>query len=224
MKRTLIVLADPAFGLIEPLPPGDDFQAQLVEAALKDSLALWQGLDFGPGFPLPALMLAYTGDRQWYAPRASGSWLLVPQMGLSTGQRLDNLLIMLTPEPEDETLFLGMRTPQLTLRDLQRAFIALHQQGTCLGATPAGGVYALGVRGRWPTGLLAPVHWHAPQSAGDVQRSLRKLKVGVAPLEAVEPLVSREDVVKLLTDVPAYDGHAFPFLKSMARQAGLESS
>ena len=50
MKRTLVVLADRAFGLTGPLPPDDDFQAQVLEAVLKDSLALYQRLDFGPGW------------------------------------------------------------------------------------------------------------------------------------------------------------------------------
>ena len=223
MKRTLVILADPAFSLIEPLPPGDDFQAQLLEAALKDSLALWQQLDFGPGWPAPSLALSYPGDRKWYAQRASGSWLLVPQMGLTPAQRLDNGLIMLSPEPDDETLILGPRTPHLTLRDLQHAYIALHQQGTCVGPTPAGGVYALGVRGRWPTGALQRVRWHAKQAVHDAQQAFRKLHAGVALLEVVQPLAGPEDVLQLLTDVPAYDRHAFPFLKSMARQAGLAS-
>ena len=221
MKRTLVVLADGAFGLTAPLPLDDEFQAALLEAALKDTLTLCQKLDFGPGWAPPQCVLSYSGDRDWHAQRAGVTWLLVPQMGLTLSQKLDNLLIALTPEPDDETLFLGPRTPHLALRDLQHIFIALHQQGTGVGATAAGGIYALGIRGRWPTGVLQQVRWQEPQAVHDVQQAFRRLRVGVAMLEEANPLADREALLRLLDDVPACDVQAFPFLKSMARKTGL---
>src|SRR3989304_2268914 len=147
MKRILVVVADDTFGLIEPFPPQDDCRAQLSEATFKDTLALCQSLTLGPGWPPPNLVLAYSGNREWYARCAANYWLIVPQMGTTLAQRLDNLLI-------------GPRPPQLEHRALQHAFIALGQRGACLGPTPEGGIYAIGIRGRWPAGVLQQVRWH----------------------------------------------------------------
>jgi len=136
-----------------------------VEASLKDTVAVCQEFRPGPGAPPPSWLLAYPDRREWYSQITADYWLLVPQMGATLAQRLDNLLLFLAPGAEDETLIVGLRTPQLSTRDLHHAFIALGQRGACVGPTGAGGVYALGIRGRWPTGVLQQVRWHE-RSAG----------------------------------------------------------
>jgi len=221
MKRTLVVLADEAFGLTRPLPGGDEFQTDLVEAALKDILKVCQEVQPGPGSPPPHLLLVYPDRRDWHAQIAANYWLLVPQMGLNLAQRLDNVLLLLAPAPDDETIFLGVRTPHLTARALQHAFIALGQRGTCLGPTPDGGAYALGIKGRWPTGVLQQVRWHEPEASEDLKRLFRRLQIGVALLDEMAPLVAPTHVGELTGARPAIDRPALPFLKQIARKRGL---
>jgi glycosyltransferase A (GT-A) superfamily protein (DUF2064 family) len=221
MKRTLVILADRTFGLTGPLPAADELQGQLVEAALKDTVAVCQGVSFGPGSPAPSWLLAYPDRREWYARIAADYWLLVPQMGTTLAQRLDNALLFLAPDPEDETLFIGLRTPQLSARDLQHAFIALGQRGACLGPTTAGGVYALGIRGRWPTGLLQQVRWDEPAAEADVRRLFRRLRVGVAVLDQMEALADVTQVRQLIGERPGIDLQATPFLEQLTRKLGL---
>jgi len=221
MKRTLVILADRTFGLTHPLPPEDEFQAELVEAALKDTVAVCQGVSFGPGSPTPSWLLAYPDRRDWYARVAADYWLLVPQMGATLAQRLDNVLLFLAPAPDDETLFLGVRTPQLSARDLQHAFIALGQRGACLGPTPAGGVYALGIRGRWPTGVLQQVRWDQPAAEADVRRLFRRLRLGVAVLDALEVVTAAPQVRQLVGEGLEIDRRVMPFLEQLTRKLGL---
>ena len=220
MKRTLVLLADPTLGLTGPAPAGDDFQAQLVEAGLKDTLAVCHEVHPGSGSPPPGLVLAYPDRRDWYAQVAPQYWLLVPQMGANLAQRLDNILLFLSPTPEDETLILGPRTPHVAARDLQHAFIALGQRGACLGPTLSGGVYALGIRGRWPTGVLQQVRWQAAAAASDLRRLFRKLRLGIAMLDKLEALSDPAQVARVVDERLAIDRPALPFMKQLARRLG----
>lgn len=216
MKRVLVVVADTTFGLTEPLPPEDGSQTDLIEAALKDTLGICQDLSFGPGWDPPELVLCYSGDRARYAPLLANYWLLVPQMGSSPAQRLDNILIVLAPDPDDEILFIGVRTPQLEPRALQHAFIGIAQRGACLGPTARGGVYAIGIRGRWPTGVLEQVRWHDPRAMGDLQRVFRRLKLGLAILEETDPLQTCEEATDAIREMPPCDRDNLPFLRNLA--------
>ncbi len=221
MKRTLAILADQTFGLTEPLPAADGFQSELVEASLKDTVAVCQEFRPGPGAPPPSWLLAYPDRREWYSQITADYWLLVPQMGATLAQRLDNLLLFLAPGAEDETLIVGLRTPQLSTRDLHHAFIALGQRGACVGPTGAGGVYALGIRGRWPTGVLQQVRWHERTAVADLRRLFRRLHVGVGVLDEREALCEAAQVQRLIGDRPAIDRQATPFLQQLARKLGL---
>lgn len=222
MKRTLVVLADHGFGLTGPLPPGDEFQTELVEAALKDTLRLCQDVTPTPGTPPLHLLLAYPDRRDWHSQIAANFWLLVPQMGLNLAQRLDNVLLFLAPAPDDETLILGLRTPHLTPRAVQHAFVALGQRGACVGPTPAGEAYALGLRGRWPTGVLQQVRWDEREAVADLKRALRRLNVGLALLEEMEPVTGEAQVCALANERPAIDQPTIPFLKQLARKWSLK--
>jgi hypothetical protein len=218
MKRVLVVLADYTFGLTQPLPTHEAPDRQMWEAALKDTIALCQDLDPGPGAPVPDLVLAYTGDRSWHSQIAPNYWLLVPQMGATLTQVLDNLLIFLSPQPDDEVLILGPRTPHLNPRALAQAYIALGQRGACLGATPAGGVYALGIRGRWPSGVMADVRWTEGSAAAEVTRVFRRLKLGLALLEELEPGAELRQILTLADEPPIVDRRPIPFLRQLGRK------
>lgn len=224
MKRTLIILADKTFGLTGASPTDDDFQSRLVEASLKDTVAVCQQVGHTPAAaPAPHLVLAYPDRRDWHSHIAADFWLLVPQMGATLAQRLDNLLLFIAPAPEDETLIVGLRTPQISARDLEHAFIALGQRGACLGPTRAGGVYALGIRGRWPTGVLQQVPWNEPGALSGARRLFRSLRIGLALLDEREAVVQPTQVCDLIAENPAIDRPATPFLKQLARTVGLSN-
>jgi glycosyltransferase A (GT-A) superfamily protein (DUF2064 family) len=218
MKRTLLIVADPDFGLTEPLASPDALQGQLVEAGLKDTIARCDAVRPGAAATLPQLHLVYPDRRDWYAQITSGSWLLVPRLGSTLAQCLDNALLFVAPEPEDETLFVGVRTPHLTTRAFEHALIGLSQRGACVGPTPSGGVYAVGIRGRWPTGVLQQVRWHDGHAAADLRHVFRQLRIGVALLEEMQPLTAASHVQELVASHSARDRDPTPFLDQLARR------
>lgn len=223
MKRRLAIVADTSFGLVASSGGGDDLQDQLTAAALKDSLQLCQDVQFGPG-GTPELLLAYSGARDFYARIAPQYCLLVPQMGMTLAQVLDNLMIFLAPDPDDITLIIGPRTPHLGPQALQRAFAGIQEQGAGVGATPAGNVYAIGFRGRWPAGVLGRVRWDSPQAARDVQQTFKRLRVGVAILDKVESLRDTQHAAVVLADIPACDADGLVFLRQLVRKLGIQQA
>lgn len=224
MKRKLAIVVDSSFGLAAPFGGAGEVQDEFFAAALKDSLQLCQNLQFGPGCKPPDLLLAYSGARDFYARIAPQYCLLVPQMGMTLAQVLDNLLIFLGPEPDDETLIIGPRTPHLGTQALQRAFACVQEQGACLGATPSGQVYAIGFRGRWPAGVLGRVRWDAPQAARDVQQAFKRLHVQTALLEKVESLQDSGQVAGVLAAIPDCDATGLVFLRQLVRKLGMQGA
>jgi glycosyltransferase A (GT-A) superfamily protein (DUF2064 family) len=172
----------------------------------------------GAGAALPQLHLVYPDRRDWYAQVTTGSWLLVPRLGSTLAQCLDNALLFVAPEPDDETLFLGVRTPHLTTRALEHALIGLSQRGACLGPTPSGGIYAVGIRGRWPTGVLQQVRWHDGHAVADLRQVFRRLKIGVALLEEMQPLAAPVHVRELVASRSVAERDPTPFLDQLVRK------
>lgn len=203
MNRRLVVVADrnarPVFC------PGDlsTEQPGLSETLFKDTLAL-SGLLHAGTPDAPELVLAYYGERAWYQHRASSYWLLLPQMGSTVAQCLDNILIALAPEPDDETLFLGTRTPHLPCRLLEQAFDGLARFDAIVGPCEQGGVYLMGVRGRWPTGCLAEVDWQGQRVLPELRQALRRTRLNYAVMDKHYGVYDARDLERLRQHLGEY--------------------
>lgn len=197
MNRRLVVVTDRnAHPVFCPGVADVAGQAELSEVLLKDTLDVCALFDAGrPG--VPELILAYHGERAWYQPRVSSFWLLLPQMGNTVAQWLDNTLIGLAPQPEDQTVFLGTRTPHLPVRVLEQAFDGLGRFEAVIGACEEEGVYLLGVRGRWPTGALAQVDWEGNKAVSSLRQAFRRAHASYAMVDRLDPLYAKDDLEKL---------------------------
>jgi len=204
MNRRLVVVADRnAHPVFCPGESGVAEQPELSQVFLKDTLALSSSLHAGTA-DAPALILAYCGEREWYQHRASSYWLLLPQMGSTVAQWLDNVLIALAPEPDDETVFLGTRTPHLSCRLLEQAFDGLARFDSVVGPCEQGSVYLLGVRGRWPTGCLADADWQGKRTLPDVRQALRRARLSCAALDRHYGLYDTDDLERLRLHLHEY--------------------
>lgn len=209
MNRRIVVIAEQDLGLAElPCDQEPELAGVFRELLLKDTIALCQSLNLGPLETPPALVLAYGQDRMWYQQRVSGFWLLLPQMGNTLAQCLDNVLIALAPAPDDETIFLGCRAPHLPTRVLQHTFSALSRFDSVIGPCERAGIYLLGVRGRWPAGILGEVQWAGTRTANDLRKKLTRARLGCGMLDKTYPLMGLDDVRRLTPDLINYPHQA----------------
>ncbi|MGE5531069.1 MAG: DUF2064 domain-containing protein [Bacteroidota bacterium] len=219
MKRTLVVLSEPY-----PVPQSSPDSSEAVpfcaasfervaEAALRDTLAAAEALSLGPGREPPHLVLAYSGDRSWYQRRASSHWLLLPRMGSTIEQHLDNLLISLGVQPEQQTIFLSPRTPHLRMRQLQHAYLSLDQRQVVVGPCEGSGLYLLGVSGRWPCGLLNGTRWQTGHVEADLLKAFKRASLTARVLDELYELRHDSDLQRLAQDLGLLPDWALPNLR-----------
>lgn len=225
MKRTLVLLAGDGFS------PGPDNQKDagnggrsavpeaLYDAVFRDSVLSAEQFDPGHGMAPPDLVLAYHGDRMWFQHRASTHWLLLPQMGTDLGQHLDNLLIVLGTGSEDRTIFMGPFTPHLPARALDSAYILLGQREVVIGPCERAGLYLIGVRGRWPSGLLRSIRWHTAHARNDLLKVFRRTHLSVGLLENLYAVQNEADLRRLVTDLGVFPDRAMPELRRLAERS-----
>ena len=224
MKRTLVLLAGRTRGPGEHnlgcTDTGEDANAPeaLYDAAFRDTVLRAEGLGGGPGETPPRLVLAYHGERAWFEQRTSSQWLLLPQMGFDLGQHLDNLLIVLGNAAEDRTIFIGPCTPHLPLRTLESGFISLGQRDVLVGPREQAGVYLIGVRGRWPSGLLRGVRWHTPHARADLLKKFRSTRLSVGLLEESYTVRGDSDLRRLKSDFGVFPDRSLPNLRRLAEK------
>jgi hypothetical protein len=223
MKRRLVVIAGPPLGGPPPvLTPQDEERVPLLmEACYRDTLTLCESLDFGRADPPPQLILVYPNDPSWYAHRTSNYWLQLPRMGEGLAQCLDNSLIVLGPDRSDQTVFLTCYTPHLPLKTLREAFLALGQRDTVLGPSEHGGIHLLGVRGKWPTGILGKVRWDSDQAEGDVRKTLRRARISCALLPTFWDLYSPEGITRLAQTLSFFPDRDLRYLRRACEDLGL---
>lgn len=198
------------------------FSARFSEALFRDTLAFAELLSAGGAGISPRLVAAYGGERLWFEQRTSAQWLLLPRMGANLGQVLDNLLIMLDTHNEDETIFIGSRTPHLSPRTLQEAFSALSQRDVVVGPCGPRGVYLLGVRGRWPCGILGGVRWTEKHAVNDLLKAYRRARASVGLLEEFYPLQTPNDLQRLVDDLGIYPDRALSNLRRLLEELSAE--
>lgn len=221
MKRTLVLLSG------HGLSPGEDNSgwaeaggqgiapAALYDAAFRDSVQ-WAE-DFRPGAEMapPNLVLGYYGDKEWFRHRVSSHWLMLPLMGTTLAQHLDNLLIVLGSGPDDRTIFVGPLTPHLPARALDSAFILLGQREVVLAPCERAGIYLIGARGRWPSGLLHDVRWDTAHAQKDLLKIFRRTHLGVGLLEELYAVQTERDLQRLADDLGVYPDRAMPNLRRL---------
>ena len=210
MTRRLVLFAKPPLPgraktrLAEEIGPA--VAARVAEALLHDTIALCEALaDRFPGEDLK-LVLAYTDRQDWFTPSLTHGWRLIEQRGEDLGERIENALADLEPEPEDRTLFIGMDCPQMPQERVAEALEALEDANAVLGPCDDGGYYLIGMRGGMPQGLLQNVRWSTTEAMGDT----------LAAFEAVN--LSVEQIA------PGYDIDTMSDLQRLARQMASETS
>jgi rSAM/selenodomain-associated transferase 1 len=188
MSDSLVLFAKPAKpGLAKSrlaASIGPVAAAKMAAAMLDDTLALCEGIVLDGSNRSPQLVLAYTQDADWFAPRLSSRWRSLLQEGAGLGSRLENALASLDPSGASRTVFVGMDAPHLPPERLRDAFAALDadQSATVLGPCEDGGYYLIGVRGRWPAGALEDIRWSTAEALTDTRAALGKHGIDCAML------------------------------------------
>lgn len=190
-------------------------RAAIIDALMRDTLAMAEQVEAGPGWPAPQYVLLYPDRKPWYESRATQYWLLLPQMGQGTSQCLDNALIMLAPEPTTVTLFLGPTTPHLDPRLLHSAYAALSQHDVVLGPFEEGGVYLLGVRGRWPAGILREVRWDTKMALPDLRKAFKRSRMACALMPPTYGLHDETGLQRLSQQLMEYPETALHHLRDL---------
>lgn len=211
MTRRLVLFAKP------PLPGrsktrlaeqiGAAQAARVAEALLRDTIALAESLaapraERMPG-EAPKLVLAYTDEQDWFTPALSRDWRLIEQRGENLGERMENALADLEPEPEDRTVFIGMDCPQMPPERVAEAFDELEDANAVMGPCDDGGYYLMGVRGGIPEGLLDRVRWSTTDALADTVAALEAANMTVAELLPGYDVDTAEDLQRLAREMAA---------------------
>lgn len=219
MSRTIVVIAKGDLGGTAS-DLGSD--AALSEALLRDTITLAEQLDPGSGLQLPRLVLIYPTNREWYQRRVSSQWLLIPQMGSDTAQYLDNALIVLGIEPNDQTIFLTTCTPHLASRDFLRVWTELENHEAVIGPCENGDLYLIGIKGRWPCGILGDVRWNTPQARIGITKAFKRARLDYKLLPQIYALTELTQLRRLETELSTYPDRALVNVRHLIRAAETE--
>ena len=134
---------------------GDDVAVELYRCALADTLSLASSIDD------VTHVLSYvppTQDGQRYFERAAPSFGLIPQPGVTLGERISGTLALLL-ETYSPVVLIGSDSPDLPVEIIKSAFEALDGPAdVVLGPATDGGYYLIGLRSMHPT-LFEGIAW-----------------------------------------------------------------
>lgn len=229
MRRALVVFAKPPTGgvaktrLAEAL--GVDGAASVASAMLDDTLTLCEAVRL-PSGEVPGLVAAYAEGREFFEEavecrRAYDRWRLLAQGKGNLGERLDKALADMSPQEDDLTVFIGMDSPHLPPKLIVDAFERLVEARAVLGPCDDGGYYLVGVRGRWPTGSLAPVRWSTPDAMADTAGAFERAGMDCAVLEPWYDVDDLADLGRLAADLKEMDPAAVPMTRVALHELGL---
>jgi glycosyltransferase A (GT-A) superfamily protein (DUF2064 family) len=126
--------------------------------------------------------------------RVVGARLVVAsQTGATFGERLSRAFASAAAQ-YDEVVVVPTDVPQLTARDVRRAFALLRSHDMVLGPCPDGGVYLLGGRAG---ARLADVRWLTPHVLEDLSRG------DVALLSPLIDIDGADDLPRLAGTIPS---------------------
>jgi rSAM/selenodomain-associated transferase 1 len=134
---------------------GDDRAAELYRCALQDTLAL--ALSVAD----VAHVLSYappTVTSRRYFEQVASDFALIPQEGVTLGERISGILAPLLKN-HSSVVLIGSDSPDLPAEFITRAFEILRgATDVVLGPAHDGGYYLLGVRSMQPI-LFERIHW-----------------------------------------------------------------
>jgi rSAM/selenodomain-associated transferase 1 len=229
MRRALVVFAKPPTAgvaktrLVEAL--GVDGAASVASAMLDDTFTLCEGVRL-PSGEVPGLVVAYAESKEYFEDAvecrmAYDRWRLLAQGKGNLGERLDKALADMAPQEDDLTVFIGMDAPHLPARLIVEAFERLVEARAVLGPCDDGGYYLVGVKGRWPTGILAPVGWSTPEAMADTAAAFERAGMDCAVLEPWYDVDDLADLGRLGEDLKEMDAGAMPMTRVALHDLGL---
>jgi rSAM/selenodomain-associated transferase 1 len=181
MDRALLVVAKrPVPGqtktrLCPPLAP--DQAAQLYECFLLDTLELCRSVQ-------AARMIAYLPpDELDYFWQLAPDFELLPQIGESLGERLDNALTHCLSNGFDQAVIMDSDSPTLPSEYVAQAFEQLAKADTVLGPCDDGGYYLIGLKRPQPR-LLRQVQMSTPSVLRDTLALAEQVGLRVSLLPA----------------------------------------
>ena len=229
MRRALVVFAKPPTAgvaktrLAEAL--GVEGAASVAAAMLEDTLTLCENVRLANG-EMPGLVIAYAEGKEFFEESvecrmAYDRWRLLAQGKGDLGERLDKALADMAPQEDDLTVFVGMDAPHLPAQRIVEAFERLVETRAVLGPCDDGGYYLVGVRGRWPTGILAPVRWSTPDALADTASAFGKAGMDCATLEPCYDVDDLAGLGRLAGDLRGMDHLALAMTRVALHDLGL---
>ncbi len=191
---TVVVMAKaPVPGRVKTrlCPPCTPEQAAaLAAAALADTFAAVDGA------PCDRRVLALDGASGPWVP---AGWTVVPQAAGGLGDRLDAAVVAL----DGPVVVLGMDTPQVTPRLLERVWSRLFEPDTdaVLGPADDGGYWTIGVRAPRP-GLFDDVEMSTARTCDQQRSRLRALGLAVADVDRLRDVDTIADARAVAAEVP----------------------
>jgi hypothetical protein len=229
VKRILVLFAKPPTAgvaktrLAEAL--GVEGAAAIAAALLEDTFTLCENVRFEDGSK-PDLVIAYAEGKDFFdesvdCRAAYDRWKLLAQGKGNLGERLDKALADIAPGEDDQTVFVGMDAPHLPPERVAEAFARLGAARAVLGPCDDGGYYLVGVRGRWPFGILAPVRWSTNEAMADTVGAFEKVGMDVATLEMWYDIDDLAGLGRLAADLKEMPPTALSMTRVALRELGL---
>ena len=229
MKRILVLFAKPPMAgvaktrLAEAL--GVEGAAAIAAALLEDTLTLCENVRFEDGGK-PDLVIAYSEGKEFFEEAvdcrpAYDRWKLLLQGKGNLGERLDKALADIAPEEADQTIFVGMDSPHLPPERVAEGFARLGEARAVLGPCDDGGYYLVGVKGRWPIGILAPVRWSTNEAMADTVKAFEQAGMDVASLEPWYDIDDLAGLGRLATDLKEMPPTALSMTRVALKELGL---
>ncbi len=200
MNQALLVVAKrPAPGqtktrLTPPLSP--EQAAQLYACFLYDTIALMRAV------PNVERMIAYAPENECgYFEHLAPDLGLVPQIGASLGERLDNALTGCLRNGFERAVIMDSDSPTLPPAYVARAFDELATADVVLGPCEDGGYYLIGLKHPQPR-LLREVQMSTPTVLRDTLELAEGEGLRVALLPAWYDVDTREELERLGRELP----------------------
>jgi rSAM/selenodomain-associated transferase 1 len=188
--------------------------AQLYECFLRDTL------DVARAVSGVVRLIAYLPhDECEYFRRLAPDFDLLPQIGASLGERLDNALTYCLDDRYERAVIMDSDSPTLPSAYVARAFDALEEADVTLGPCEDGGYYLIGLKRPQPR-LLREVRMSTPNVLRDTLALAKQdsLRVALLPawydVDTVQELHRLQD--ELLTKVNGLAPYSRDFLKHQA--------
>jgi rSAM/selenodomain-associated transferase 1 len=199
MNRALLVIAkQPAPGRTKTrlTPPlSAERAAQLYECLLRDTVEIARAV------PNVARWMAYAPeDAAAYFQNLVPDFHLVPQVGASLGERLDNALTHCLCDRFAQAVIMDSDSPTLPSEYVTRAFAELERNDVVLGPCEDGGYYLIGLKEPQPR-LLREVQMSTPHVLADTLAVARAERLRVALLPEWYDVDTRDELVRLRNEL-----------------------